>query len=97
MRRCDNCEKLITKKTPGVECSTCEKLVHLNTVCSGLSTKQREAIHSSNLQWMCQECEKTVPKLEEAEEIADSPTLQVDVKQLLKDISKEMEKTVRNW
>lgn len=105
MRRCDNCEKLITKKTPGVACSTCEKLVHLNTVCSGLSTKQREAIHSSNLQWMCQECEKTVPKRtsviipneeeEEAEEIADSPTLQVDVKQLLKDISKEMEKTVR--
>lgn len=104
MAKCDKCEKTITKKCPGVECRSCEKIVHLNTDCSGLSTKQKVALRSSNLQWLCQECEETMPKNtsiviptedEEDEEDGDKMPLQINVKQLLKDISKEMEKTVK--
>ncbi|XP_026323146.1 general transcriptional corepressor trfA-like [Hyposmocoma kahamanoa] len=105
MKKCDICDKSITKKCPGVECRRCEKCVHLSSECSGLTTKQQVALRSSNLLWLCQECELSTSKRksivipegedEETEEAADKLPFQIDVKQLLKDISIEMEKTVR--
>lgn len=109
MSNCDNCQKLINKRSPGIECKRCGKTVHLNVECSGLTAKQRTALKAANyLQWMCKECQDhsskrrsvIIPNDEEDEEeevsmdVDSKRELHINVKQLLKDISKEMEKTI---
>ncbi|CAK1597655.1 unnamed protein product [Parnassius mnemosyne] len=60
MSKCEKCNKNITRTRPGVECHRCEKMVHLNTECSGLTTKQRNALRANkNLDWSCSECKNT--------------------------------------
>ncbi|XP_026324722.1 uncharacterized protein LOC113233744 [Hyposmocoma kahamanoa] len=106
MPKCDKCNKNITKSNAGVECSKCEKLVHLSVACSGLSTKQRAALRiNNNLGWTCDECHResphrrsvVVPEDEEEEETAEalSPKATIDIKKLLRDISLEMEKAIK--
>lgn len=106
MNKCDICNKNFTKKSPILECSRCEKLVHGNTLCSGLSNKQLTSLRAAeNLEWTCQECHESSPRRrslhsngedgdEDTEENKKEP-FQINVKQLLKDISKEMEKTMK--
>lgn len=107
MKKCDKCNKTITKRSPGLECSRCEKLVHGNTLCSGLSNKQLTALRAAeNLEWTCEECHKSSPKRpsfyvpqddgddEDAEGNYQEHS-QINVKQFLRDISVEMEKTMK--
>ncbi|XP_026324970.1 uncharacterized protein LOC113233950 [Hyposmocoma kahamanoa] len=107
MTNCDSCHKLINKRSPGIVCNRCGKTFHLNAECSGLTAKQRTALKVANsLEWMCKECQDHSPKRrsviipnddedEEDEVSVDSkPGLHINVKQLLRDISKEMEKTI---
>lgn len=111
MVKCDKCAKNITKTNPGLECNRCEKMVHLNSSCSGLSTKQRAALKAAdNLEWACPDCLENsprrnsvyIPPNDEDDEEGDLDNItdknrknvQIDVKQLLKDISKEMEKAI---
>ncbi|CAK1591332.1 unnamed protein product [Parnassius mnemosyne] len=55
----DNCDKSITKKLPGLECNKCGKVVHVNQLCTDLSSKQLSALHNTeNLEWTCQDCHK---------------------------------------
>lgn len=102
MNKCDKCSKNITKRNPGLECIKCEKTVHGNNACSGLTNKQLAALRAAdNLEWTCTECHNTsirrssffVPEEDEEEET--SPHLSINVKQLLNDVSKEMEKTIQ--
>lgn len=105
MSKCDKCNKNITKTKPGLECTRCEKLVHLNTVCSELTNKQLAAIRATdNLDWTCRECNDLSPKRrsivvpdddDDEDKYSDAQSLKIDVKQLLDDIKKEMEKTIK--
>lgn len=104
MAKCDICNKIVTKKTPGLECNKCEKLVHFNPQCSGLTNKQITALRAAeNLEWTCQECCNSstkrrsivVPDDEEEEENEALQNSSIDVKQLLKDISKEVERAIK--
>ncbi|CAK1577889.1 unnamed protein product [Parnassius mnemosyne] len=59
MNKCDCCEKLITKRRPGLECSKCEKIVHASQACTNLSTKQIAALRNADsLEWTCKECQR---------------------------------------
>lgn len=105
--KCDTCNKNIVRTKPGLVCGRCEKIVHHTTSCAGLTNKQLTALRATeNLEWTCQECHDVsprrrsiiVPDDEEEDEIRyDIPTdnLQIDVKQLLKDITQHVEKTIR--
>lgn len=103
--KCDNCSKTITKARPGLECHRCEKIVHLNTQCTGLTNKQLTALRATeNLEWTCQECQNQstkrrsiiIPNDDEGDEdYNERESMHIDVKKLLTDISKEMEKTIR--
>lgn len=107
MSKCNKCNKSITKRYPGLECSRCEKVVHLTSQCSDLTNKQLAALRATeHLEWMCEECHKFTPKRrsivipdEEDESTAESfltPTAQIDVKKLLNDISKEVERAIKS-
>lgn len=109
MNKCDKCNKVITKKNPGMECSKCEKIVHGTTQCSGLTSKQLSALRAAdNLEWMCQECRLNTSKrrsfiIPEADDDANSDqfcdkhnqSVQINVKQLLSDIAQEVEMAVK--
>lgn len=103
MSQCDKCNKNITKTKPGVECGKCGKIVHL-TDCSGLTTKQRNAIRANDsLEWTCEECQEASPKRrsvivpDDEDEEVDVPksTMSLDIKKLLRDISIEVEKSMK--
>lgn len=88
---------------PGVECNRCEKIVHLNNQCTNLTNKQLNALRASeSLEWTCQECQNNskrrsliIPNDSEGEDDgSDPPTVQIDIKKLLGDISKEVEKAI---
>ncbi|KAI5633723.1 hypothetical protein NE865_09417 [Phthorimaea operculella] len=110
MNKCEKCSKNITKSKPGLECGRCEKIVHLNTQCSGLTAKQQAALRATdNLEWNCQECRDTsirhnsivFPNDEDEDDVLSNVTLtgQPEIKKLLEDISKDLstkvEKSVR--
>lgn len=108
MTKCDLCNKGITKRSPGMECSKCEKVVHTSQVCSGLPAKQLSALRNSeSLVWTCEECSRISPKRknsfiipdeDEEDDLEDALTQNlgaIDVKKLLRDISTEVKKIVR--
>ncbi|KAJ2951748.1 hypothetical protein O0L34_g13915 [Tuta absoluta] len=99
MNKCEKCSKNITKSKPGLECSRCEKIVHLNAQPSVLQT----------MEWNCQECRDNsirhnsifIPNDEDEDDVDSNTTLagQPNIKKLLEDISKDLtnqvEKSVR--
>jgi hypothetical protein len=102
--KCDNCAKNITKSRPGIECSRCEKIVHLSNQCTGLTNKQLAALKAAeNLDWTCQECQNSSRRRsiimpdddEEDETYTESSNVPIDIKKLLADISKEVEKAIK--
>lgn len=105
MSKCDKCNKNITKTKPGLECIRCEKIVHLNTTCSELTNKQLAAVRATdNLDWTCRDCHDLSPKRrsivvpdddDDEDKYSDAQSLKIDIKQLLGDITKEMEKTIK--
>ncbi|CAG4973485.1 unnamed protein product [Parnassius apollo] len=105
LNKCDYCSKNITKSKPGLECNRCEKLVHLNNQCTGLTNKQLAALKASeNLEWNCQDCQEKTPRRssivipnddEDDEYYSESPTIQIEVKKLLGDTSKEVERAIK--
>lgn len=102
------CNKNITKKIPGLECSRCEKIVHADPTCSKLSNKQLNTIRNSpGIEWSCEECKRNVTRRstffipdddgEEDEPDADLPASPqtIDTRKLVQDISRELKKTFR--
>lgn len=101
-KKCDMCNKSITKSTPGLECSKCERIVHLNTKCAGLSNKQIAALKAaSSLEWTCRECQNELPRNssiiipEDEEEEDDNTPIQINAKKLLQNISNEVQKAIK--
>lgn len=105
MKKCNVCKKNITKKSPGLECSRCEILVHASTTCAGLTNKQLTALRAADtLEWVCTECHHIsprksfiVPEADEDEESLDlnlGPAPAIDIKKLLQDVHKEINKII---
>ncbi|CAG4992059.1 unnamed protein product [Parnassius apollo] len=110
MNNCDRCEKLIAKRTPGLECRKCEKIVHATQACTNLSTNQIAALRNADsLEWTCKDCQRFTPvrksyiipkeeeKVEQNEQTQDHSYSKpsIDIKKLLKDISKEVGVTIK--
>lgn len=107
MKKCNTCTKSITNKAPGLVCSRCDVAVHVAASCSGLTTKQLTALRATHsLEWICQKCHEASPRRssfiapddneeEDNEIVADRQTgPQIDVKKLLEDINREVNKIV---
>lgn len=102
MSKCDVCKKTITKSSPGLECSKCERIVHLNNKCTGLTNKQITALKaSSSLDWTCQECQLESPRknasiiIPEEEDDEEDAHVQINTNKFLNNITKEVEKAIR--
>ncbi|KAJ8716293.1 hypothetical protein PYW08_001874 [Mythimna loreyi] len=102
MSKCDNCKKSITKASPGLECSKCERIVHLNPKCTGLTNKQIAALKAaSSLEWTCNECQQESPRRNSSiitpydDDEDDETPVQINAKKLLTNISKEVEKAIK--
>lgn len=103
MSKCDICKKNITKTTPGLECSKCERIVHLNPKCTGLTNKQIVALKAaSSLEWTCHECQQESPRrnssiiIPEDDGEEDDTPVQINAKSLLSNITKEVEKAIKS-
>ncbi|XP_045768189.1 uncharacterized protein LOC123880804 [Maniola jurtina] len=101
--KCDVCKRTITKSLPGLECSKCDRVVHLNTRCSGLTGKQIAALKAAtSLEWTCLECQRESPRrnssiiMPEEDDEDDNTPVQIDAKKLLSNISKEVEKAIKS-
>lgn len=105
MVKCHNCNKLLNKKSPILECSRCQKVVHATTLCSGLSGKQLAALKAAeNLDWTCNDCNmnstrrssfRTLHDYEEEEnDDNDAAGLSLDMKKLFQDLRKEVSSIV---
>lgn len=103
MSKCDICNKAITKSFPGLECSKCEKIVHYNTRCSGLTNKQIAALKAAtSFEWTCIDCLRESPRrnssiiIPEEDEEDDDSTVNINAKKLLSNITKEVEKAIKS-
>lgn len=103
MSKCDSCKKNITKSSPGLECSKCERIVHLNPKCTGLTNKQIAALKAApSLEWTCPECHQESPRrnssiiIPEDEDDEEDAPVQINAKSLLSNITKEVEKAIKN-
>ncbi|XP_046972771.1 uncharacterized protein LOC124539422 [Vanessa cardui] len=103
MSKCDACKNNITKTSPGLECSKCERIVHLNNKCTGLTNKQITALKAApSLEWTCQQCQQESPRryasiiIPEEEEEDDESPVQINANKFLKNITKEVEKTIKS-
>lgn len=62
-KKCFKCNKIVTKKTPGLECSRCNKVVHAIAECANLANKQIQALRSTpGLEWSCSDCLSHTPR-----------------------------------
>ncbi|CAK1602641.1 unnamed protein product [Parnassius mnemosyne] len=108
MSKCEKCNKNITKTRHGVECQRCEKMVHLNTECSGLTIKERNALRANdNLDWSCSECKNissrrtsiVIPDDEDGDEAFGSPitsaSVPLDGKKLMLEITTKVENPIQ--
>ncbi|CAH4035713.1 unnamed protein product [Pieris brassicae] len=101
--------KNIPKKSPGIDCSRCNRIVHADPICEKLSNKQLNTLrNSSSIEWSCDECQKSrrssfiTPSddFDDKDDEESEPNKQVnisnlDVKQLVADISRELKKTFK--
>lgn len=63
LKKCSNCNKNITQKLPGLECSRCNKIVHATTICANLTNKQIASLRNAEgLEWSCEECLRNVSR-----------------------------------
>ncbi|CAG5026850.1 unnamed protein product [Parnassius apollo] len=109
MPKCDNCDKLIAKKSAILECNTCSKTVRATQFYTSLTSKQLAALRNTeNLEWTCEVCRRETPIqrsfiIQEEEEEDDEYLLLTQgtdsrsnvMKKLLSDISFEVKKAVK--
>ncbi|KAG7303733.1 hypothetical protein JYU34_012299 [Plutella xylostella] len=107
MVKCAKCSKLVGKKSPGVQCSKCNKWLH--GTCASLSTEQLSALSlTDSIDWKCRGCSSAaggkpkrisviLPDLEDEDSEVEG-TNQGTQERLLHEIKKEvreMRQTVR--
>ncbi|KOB74531.1 Uncharacterized protein OBRU01_09055 [Operophtera brumata] len=108
MAKCARCNKTVTKKAPGLECSRCGGLTHASTTCTDLSNKQLNILKSAeNLDWTCSDCKQKspfrktsfiIPEDDMEDDDAGSEKsihLPINTSKFLSDISSEMEKSIK--
>lgn len=55
MAKCAKCSKLVTKKSPGLQCSKCSKWIHAQ--CALITTDQLNALNiTDSVDWKCRSC-----------------------------------------
>ncbi|XP_048489184.1 uncharacterized protein LOC125491394 [Plutella xylostella] len=55
MAKCAKCNKLVTKKSPGLQCSKCSKWIHAQ--CASITADQLSALNSTDsVDWKCRPC-----------------------------------------
>lgn len=55
MVKCAKCVKLITKKSPGLQCSKCNKWIHAS--CASITPDQLSVLHvTESVDWKCKSC-----------------------------------------
>lgn len=55
MAKCYKCNKVVSKKSPGIQCSKCSKWMH--GVCADISTEQLNALYAmESIDWKCKVC-----------------------------------------
>ncbi|CAB3258336.1 unnamed protein product [Arctia plantaginis] len=108
VKKCFKCNKNITKRVPGLECSRCEVCVHADPACSKLSNKQLKTLKNSpGIEWSCEDCLSNISRRssfiipedddedEDSEPDRNGKTQIIDAKKLVEDISREVKKTFR--
>lgn len=90
MSKCEAFKKMISKSMPGLECNKCQKIVHQNTKCTGLTNKKIAALKAAtSLEWTCiVDSQRESPRrnssiiiLADSEE-EDGTTVQINAKKL---------------
>lgn len=104
MVKCSKCSKMVTKKNPGLQCSKCSKWLHGD--CTSVSKDQLTALYSmESVDWKCRSCTggakpkrlSCIPPDHEDEDNTDTETLpNIDAKQILIDIRREVREVIRH-
>lgn len=102
-KKCACCNKNITQKSPGLECSRCNKSVHASTSCAKLTSKQLAALRNSEgLEWSCEECLNNVSRRssffvpqDDSSDDEDRPS-GFNQKKLISSITREMQKIIKS-
>lgn len=62
MAKCTDCNKVITKRLPGIECSKCHKWRHAE--CTGIPPDKFDALITTEcVDWVCRKCNKNPKRL----------------------------------
>ncbi|CAH2089436.1 unnamed protein product [Euphydryas editha] len=106
--KCNSCAKNVTKKSPGLVCSRCEKSVHATPLCSKLTNKQLTTLrNATGLEWSCEEClantsrrsSYMMPQVEDSDDDDLPPCLNNlpsdKYQKLILDISNQMHKILK--
>lgn len=100
--KCNMCNKLVNKKSPGIECNKCKIVVHSKNECSGLNSKQLSALDAvDSLEWTCNDCSSKMGKKtslftpEDEDEDEEEKLVTLEVKKFMKDITREMDKLLK--
>lgn len=108
MAKCAKCNKIVTKKSPGLQCSKCSKWLH--SQCAAITTEQLNTLFATDsVDWKCRTCNGPMkPKrlsciLPDAEDEDNTDTenqqssLHTDMmtRQILGDIRKEVRTIIR--
>ncbi|PZC81719.1 hypothetical protein B5X24_HaOG212163 [Helicoverpa armigera] len=110
MVKCAKCTKLITKKSPGLQCSKCNKWLHAS--CASITPDQLSVLHDTDsVDWKCKSCSAggkpkrlscIIPDIE-ADENTDTESLTPHTsahadgmtQQLLRDLRREVRQVIK--
>lgn len=106
MSKCSQCNKVVTKKSPGLECLKCSVLVHAKAECAGLSAKQFAALKAAeNLEWTCNSCARDPKRKssfvtaedddDEQESNTTGEIVTLNAEKFMKNVTKEMKKILK--
>ena len=107
MVKCLKCSKIVTKKSPGLQCNKCSKWLHGS--CANISAEQLSALFTTeSADWKCRNCTGSgKPKrlsfiMPDAEEEVDTDSEQQQIQaptithKILSDIRREVREVVRD-
>lgn len=100
-KKCLKCNNNITKRSPGLECSRCEKVVHATSECAKITTKQLAALRASDgLEWSCNDCLQSSSRrtsffIPEDDSEDGTQTGTADINKLMRSFTTEIKKTIK--
>lgn len=103
MVKCSKCSKLVSKKSPGLQCNKCTKWIH--GPCADLSAEQLTVLFATESEWKCRSCVGNVkqkrisfimPEPEEEENTDTDPQPATSTKTIMSEIRREVREVVRS-